>query len=396
MTGGPVLVINSGSSSLKYQLVTPDSADVLASGLIEQIGEPSGRITHTTGSHSETEESPVVDHGAALAALREQFDRHGPDLDEVGIAAVGHRVVHGGPDFSDPVIIDDAVLTEIEALSPLAPLHNPAAVAGIRAARARFAVPHVAVFDTAFFAGLPEAAKTYAIDRELAAEHKIRKYGFHGTSHEYVSHQAATELGVPVEDLNMVIFHLGNGASASAVQGGRAIETSMGLTPLQGLVMGTRSGDIDPSIYMFLHDVARLSVTEVDTVLNKQSGVKGLCGDNDFRVIEQRIDRGDPGARAALAVYVHRLRHYLGAYAFALGRLDLVVFTAGVGENSSLVRAEATRGLAHFGLELDEDRNASRSKDSRIISTDASPVTVMVVPTNEELAIARKAQNLVG
>jgi acetate kinase len=287
--GGPVLVINSGSSSLKYQLVTPDSGEVLASGLIEQIGEPTGRITHTTDSHSDVQEAPVVDHGAALTALREQFDRHGPELDQVGIAAVGHRVVHGGPDFSDPVIIDDAVLAEIEALSPLAPLHNPAAVAGIRAARARFAVPHVAIFDTAFFAGLPEAAKTYAIDRVLAAEHKIRKYGFHGTSHEYVSRQAATELGMPVEDLNMVIFHLGNGASASAVKGGRAIETSMGLTPLQGLVMGTRSGDIDPSIYMFLHNTAEMPITEVDAVLNKQSGVKGLCGDNDFRIIEERI-----------------------------------------------------------------------------------------------------------
>ena len=294
------------------------------------------------------------------------------------------------------MIIDDAVLAEIEALSPLAPLHNPAAVSGIRAARARFAVPHVAVFDTAFFAGLPDAAKTYAIDRELAAEHKIRKYGFHGTSHEYVSRQAAEELGVPVEDLNMVIFHLGNGASASAVQGGKAIETSMGLTPLQGLVMGTRSGDIDPSIYTFLHNTADLSIAEIDTVLNKQSGLKGLCGDNDFRVISDRIAHDDAAARAAFDVYLHRLRLYLGAYAFTLGRLDLVVFTAGVGENSSLVRAEATRGLEHFGLQLDEDRNAPRSKESRIISADHSPVTIMVVPTNEELAIARKAHKLVG
>ncbi len=328
--------------------------------------------------------------------MREQFAAHGPDLDEVGIAAVGHRVVHGGPDFSDPVIIDDAVLAEIEALSPLAPLHNPAAVAGIRAARARFHVPHVAVFDTAFFAGLPEAARTYAIRAELAAEHKINKYGFHGTSHEYVSRQAAQELGRPVEDLNTVIFHLGNGASASAVRGGRAIETSMGLTPLQGLVMGTRSGDIDPSIYMFLHDVAGMSIGEIDTELNKRSGLKGLCGDNDFRVIEDRINHGDEAAKRALDVYAHRLRHYLGGYAFALGRLDLVVFTAGVGENSGLVRAAATSGLEHFGLHLDTDRNAVRSKQARIISTDRSPVTIMVVPTNEELAIARKAQKLVG
>ena len=348
--GGPVLVINSGSSSLKYQLVVPDSAEVLASGLVEQIGEPTGRITHTTGGRDHIEEVAVADHGAALTTLREQFAAHGPDLDEVGISAVGHRVVHGGPDFSDPVIIDDGLLAEIEALSPLAPLHNPAAVAGIRAARDRFAVPHVAVFDTAFFAGLPEAARTYAIRAELAAEHKINKYGFHGTSHEYVSRRAATELGRPVEDLNTVIFHLGNGASVSAVRGGRAIETSMGLTPLQGLVMGTRSGDIDPSIYMFLHDVAGMSISEIDTELNKLSGLKGLCGDNDFRVIEDRINHGDAAAKRALDVYAHRLRHYLGGYAFALGRLDLVVFTAGVGENSGLVRAAATTGLEHFGL----------------------------------------------
>jgi acetate kinase len=387
-TTGPVLVINSGSSSLKYQLVLPDTAEVLASGLVEQIGEPTGRVTHTAVGESHVEEVAVADHGAALASLREQFAAYGPDLDEVGIAAVGHRVVHGGPDFSDPVIIDDDLLAEIDALSPLAPLHNPAAVAGIRAARERFHVPHVAVFDTAFFAGLPAAAKTYAIRAELAAEHKINKYGFHGTSHEYVSRQAAQELGVPVEDLNTVIFHLGNGASASAVRGGRAIETSMGLTPLQGLVMGTRSGDIDPSIYMFLHNVAGLSIADIDT--------EGLCGDNDFRVIEERINAGDVAARRALDVYAHRLRHYLGGYAFALGRLDLVVFTAGVGENSGLVRAAATTGLEHFGLELDTERNAVRSKQARIISTDRSPVTIMVVPTNEELAIARKAEKLVG
>ena len=395
-TTGPVLVINSGSSSLKYQLVVPDTAEVLASGLVEQIGEPTGRVTHTATGQESVQEVAVADHGAALTALREQFDQHGPALDSVGIAAVGHRVVHGGPDFSDPVIIDDGVLAEIEALSPLAPLHNPAAVAGIRAARARFAVPHVAVFDTAFFAGLPEAARTYAIRADLAAEHKINKYGFHGTSHEYVSRQAATELGRPVEDLAMVIFHLGNGASASAVLGGRAIETSMGLTPLQGLVMGTRSGDIDPSIYPFLHAVAGLSIGEIDTELNKASGLKGLCGDNDFRVIADRVEGGDAAAQRALDVYVQRLRHYLGGYAFALGRLDLVVFTAGVGENSSLVRGAATTGLEHFGLHLDQERNARRSKQARIISTDDSPVTIMVVPTNEELAIARKAQKLVG
>lgn len=395
-TGGPVLVINSGSSSLKYQLVVPATAEVLASGLIEQIGESSGRITHTTGGQAATEEAPVADHGAALTLLREQFAAHGPDLDEVGITAVGHRVVHGGSRFSDPVVVDDDLLAEIEKLSPLAPLHNPAALAGLRAARERFAVPHVAVFDTAFFAGLPAAASTYAIPAELAEKHAIKKYGFHGTSHEYVSQRAAEELGRSTDDFRVIVFHLGNGASVSAVRDGAAIETSMGLTPLQGLVMGTRSGDIDPSIYPYLHDAAGLSLAEIDTLLNKQSGLKGLCGDNDFRVLDRRIDDGDEAAQRAFAVYVHRLRAYLGSYAFALGRLDAVVFTAGVGENNARVRAGATAELKHFGLVLDQERNAERSRSARVISTDDSPVTIMVVPTDEELAIARKAEQLVG
>jgi acetate kinase len=396
-TTGPVLVINSGSSSLKYQLLVPETAEVLASGLIERIGESTGALKHETADGTEAkQERPVPDHGAALTALRELFAEYGPDLDEVGIVAIGHRVVHGGPEFSDPVIIDDDVLAEITALIPLAPLHNPAAVAGIEAARARFAVPHVAVFDTAFFAGLPDEAKTYAIPADLAREHKIRRYGFHGTSHAYVAQTAAETLGRPADELNVVIFHLGNGASVSAVRGGRAIETSMGLTPLQGLVMGTRSGDVDPGLHTFLHNELGLSIGDIDGLLNKQSGLRGLAGDNDFRVLESRMAAEDPVARLAFAVYVHRLRHYLGAYAFLLGRLDVVVFTAGVGENSPTLRAAATRGLEHFGLQLDDGRNAPRSKLPRVISTDASPVTIMVVPTNEELAIAREAQRLAG
>ncbi|MDN5761170.1 MAG: acetate kinase [Microlunatus sp.] len=395
LVGGPVLVINSGSSSLKYQLVVPVDGEVLASGLIERIGEVSGRATHTSSGRSHTIESAVVDHGAALRVLHDQFAEHGPDLDQAGVVAVGHRVVHGGPDFSTPVIIDDAVESEIDALSPLAPLHNPAAVAGIRAARARFGVPHVAVFDTAFFTGLPSEAKTYAIPAELAVRHKIRRYGFHGTSHAYVAGRAAEVLERPAVGLNLVIFHLGNGASVSAVTDGRAIETSMGLTPLQGLVMGTRSGDIDPSIYPFLRDAAAMSIADTDTMLNHRSGVKGLSGVNDFRLLEDRMTE-DPAARLAFDVYIHRLRHYLGAYAFLLGRLDAVVFTAGVGENSPMVRAAALAELTEFGIRLDPDRNAPRSKDPRIISTDDSGVTVLVVPTNEELSIARQAQQLVG
>lgn len=393
---GPVLVLNSGSSSLKYQLVRPATAEVLASGLVERIGESSGILTHRGPNGTDTSQRTFADHGVALAAVEHQFRMSGPDLDHVGIVAVGHRVVHGGPDFSDPVIIDDAVVAEIRDLSPLAPLHNPAAVSGIEAARAQFAVPNVAVFDTAFFAGLPLAAQTYAIPRELAQQNRIRRYGFHGTSHSYVSRAAAEALGRDLAEVNQIVLHLGNGCSASAVRGGQAQDTSMGLTPLQGLVMGTRSGDVDPGLHTFLHNELDLSIADIDALLNKQSGLRGLSGVNDFRELEQLRQEGDEGAVLAFEVYVHRLRHYIGAYAVVLGRLDLIVFTAGVGENSAAVRAAALADLDVLGVEIDPARNEARSRDARIISTDASRVTVMVVPTNEELAIARQAAALVA
>ena len=394
-TNPPVLVLNSGSSSLKYQLVRPGTGEVLASGTVERIGEASGVITHRNSAGSTATEDAYADHGAALSAVEEQFRQHGPHLDEVGIVAVGHRVVHGGPDFSDPVIVDDEVLADIDGLSPLAPLHNPAAVSGIRAARAQFDVPQVAVFDTAFFTGLPAAAKTYALPRELAERHRIRRYGFHGTSHAYVSAAAATALGRDLAELNQIVLHLGNGCSASAVRGGRAVDTSMGLTPLEGLVMGTRSGDVDPGLHRFLHTELGLSVGDIDTLLNKESGLKGLSGVNDFRALEELRVAGDEDAILALDVYVHRLRHYVGAYAAVLGRLDLIVFTAGVGENSARLRQVALADLPVLGVEIDAERNAAPSREARVISTDTSTVTVMVVPTNEELAIARQALALV-
>ena len=392
---GPVLVLNSGSSSLKYQLVEPATAEVLASGTVERIGEPSGRITHQTPAESFTTQRDFGDHSAALVAVVDQFVEHGPDLATVGIRAVGHRVVHGGPDFSDPVIIDNAVLAEIRELSPLAPLHNPAAVAGIEAARKQFTVPHVAVFDTAFFTGLPAEAKTYAIPRELAERNRIRRYGFHGTSHAFVSRAAAETLGRDLGELNQIVLHLGNGCSASAIRGGRAVDTSMGLTPLQGLVMGTRSGDVDPGLHTFLHNELGMTITDIDALLNKQSGLKGLSGVNDFRELERLRGEGDEHAQLALDVYVHRLRHYLGAYAAILGRLDLVVFTAGVGENNARLRAAVLADLPVLGIEVDAQRNEAASREARVISADDSAVTVMVVPTNEELAIARQAQALV-
>jgi acetate kinase len=375
MSQAPVLVLNAGSSSLKYQLVVPETAEVRAKGLVERIGEPG---------------SPVADHGAAMRAMTKDLAAAGVDLDTVGVRAVGHRVVHGGPDFTDPTIIDDKVLEEIKDLIPLAPLHNPGAVSGIEAARAEFDVPHVAIFDTAFFSTLPAAAATYAIPHDLAERYRIKRYGFHGTSHQYVSRAAAELVGRDLGGLDQIVLHLGNGCSASAVRGGIAIETSMGLTPLQGLVMGTRSGDVDPGLHTFLHNELGMTIAEIDTLLNKQSGLKGLAGVNDFRELERRQAAGDEGAQLAFDVYVHRLKHYVGAYLALLGGLDVLSFTAGVGENAPALRAAVVEGLGGLGLRVDPERNGVPSKVARVISPDGSPITIAVIPTNEELAIARE------
>ena len=370
-----VLVLNSGSSSLKYQLIEPDSGDSLADGIVEQIGEPS---------------SPVADHGAALRVAFDKLSDDGIDLTACGLAAVGHRVVHGGSVFYRPTVIDDAVVAELKGLSMLAPLHNPPALQGIEVARSMLpAVPHVAVFDTAFFHNLPAAAATYAIDRELAEKWHIRRYGFHGTSHRYVSEQAAAFLDRPWEKLNQIVLHLGNGASASAIAGGRPLDTSMGLTPLEGLVMGTRSGDIDAGIVSYLHREADMSVDDIESMLNHHSGLLGLAGERDFRRLREMIESGDSSAQVAYDVFIHRLRKYIGAYLAILGRTDVVSFTAGVGENVAAVRLDALSALQGLGIEIDEQRNSRPAKGARRISTDGSPIAVLVVPTNEELAIAR-------
>jgi acetate kinase len=379
MTESPVLVLNAGSSSLKYQLVVPETAEVQAKGLVERIGEPG---------------SPVADHTNALQTMQKDLAAAGVDLDMVGLRAVGHRVVHGGPDFSDPTIINDDVLDEIKDLIPLAPLHNPGAVSGIEAARAEFDVPHVAIFDTAFFATLPAAAATYAIPRDLAQQYRIKRYGFHGTSHQYVSRVAAELVGRDLAELNQIVLHLGNGCSASAVSGGVAVETSMGLTPLQGLVMGTRSGDVDPGLHTFLHNELSMTIADIDTLLNKQSGLKGMAGVNDFRELEQRRAAGDEAAQLAFEVYVHRLKHYVGAYLALLGGLDVLTFTAGVGENAPAVRAAVADGLEGLGFYVDPELNSVGSKDARVISPDGAPITIAVIPTNEELAIARETAAL--
>ncbi|MEU9027957.1 acetate kinase [Streptomyces sp. NPDC048383] len=402
MTASRVLVLNSGSSSVKYQLLDMADRSRLAAGLVERIGEETSRLTHEplTGpgaaAGKRERSGPIADHGAALKAVAAELAADGMGLDSPELAAVGHRVVHGGTRFTEPTVIDDEVLAEIRSLIPLAPLHNPANVTGIEVARElRPDLPQVAVFDTAFHATMPEHVARYAIDAATADRYAIRRYGFHGTSHAYVSRAAARLLGKPVEDVNVIVLHLGNGASASAVRGGVCVETSMGLTPLEGLVMGTRSGDLDPAVIFHLARVGGLSIDEIDSLLNKKSGLLGLCGDNDMREVQRRADGGDTAARLALDAYVHRLKKYIGAYTAVLGRVDAVVFTAGVGENAAGIRAAAVRGLEELGLALDPEANAARSSEPRLVSAEYARVAVAVVPTDEELEIATQAHALV-
>ncbi|MCU1546442.1 MAG: acetate kinase [Homoserinimonas sp.] len=368
-----VFVVNSGSSSIKYQLIDLETESSSVGGLIERIGEPGEVPDHTTG-------------------MLQVLDSLGGGHD---IVAVGHRVVHGGPSFTGPTLITDRVESEIDELSALAPLHNPANVLGIRAARAAMPnVPHVAVFDTAFHQTMPAAAYTYAIDAELAQKYKVRRYGFHGTSHKYVSEEAARFLGRPLEDTKTIVLHLGNGASVTAVDGGKSVDTSMGLTPLQGLVMGSRSGDIDPAVIFHLSREAGLSIDELDVLLNRKSGLLGLTGTGDMRDVQEAASRGNRPALDALAVWRHRIRHYIGAYIATLGGIDALVFTAGIGENNSLLRRRALAGLQFLGIEVDDDRNELQSRHTRYISPEGARVSVLVVPTNEELEIARQAASI--
>jgi acetate kinase len=358
-----VFVLNAGSSSLKYEVLDVEAGSVVKAGLVER----------------------VADHSVALAEVL-------AELDPESIDAVGHRVVHGGSVFVRATLIDDAVERQIDDLASLAPLHNPPGLEGIRAARAALPfIPHVAVFDTAFHATLPPEAFTYALDAKVAADHGIRRYGFHGTSYRYVSAQAMELLGNP--DARLVVLHLGNGASAAAIAGGRSIDTSMGMTPLEGLVMGTRSGDVDPAVLLHLQRVGAFDADGLDDLLNRSSGLKGLGGHGDMRDLIAAADGGDAAAALAFEVYVHRLVRYIGAYAAELGGIDALVFTAGVGENSSVVRARAVQGLGFLGLSVDPALNEVRSDEARVVSSGAVPI--LVVPTNEELQIARETLEVV-
>ena len=354
-----------------------------------------GLIKHVHGDAVTEEELPVPDHTVGMREVLRLFDTEGPTLAEAGILAVGHRVVQGGRYFDGPALITDEVRNLIEELCPLAPLHNPAHLKGIDVARELMPdVPHVAVFDTAFFQQLPARSALYALETETAEKYSVRRYGAHGTSHQFVSQEIAKLEGR--DDLKQIVMHLGNGASVSAVKNGKPIDTSMGLTPLEGLMMGTRTGDIDPAVVFHLQRVAGMSVDEVDTLFNKKSGMKGMTGESDMRSVWDMIHNDeDPEAqqraRVAMDVYINRLLKYVGSYTAELGGLDVITFTAGIGENDAAVRRELAEALAPFGVKIDVEANKVRSGEPRVISAPDSTVTIYVFPTNEELAIARQA-----
>lgn len=392
-----ILVVNSGSSSIKYQLIEMNGERVIAKGLIERIGTDHGIVNHTVNNKTETYKASVLDHIAGFEVFIAACKKYGPNLDEAKIVAVGHRLVQGGSRFVAPTVINDAVIRTVEELGPLAPLHNPPNLKGVEGARAAFPdIPHVGVFDTAFHQTMPPEAYTYAIDRNLANQYRIRRYGFHGTSHKYVSELAADYLGKPLEDVNSIVLHIGNGVSACAIRGGKSIETSMGLTPLEGMVMGTRSGDIDPGIIFHLARQAKMTPDQIDELLNRRSGLLGMTGSADMRDVMNAVDRGDEQANLALDVYCHRLRDYVGAYYAQLGRVDTIVFTAGVGENAPEVRARTLANLDAMGIEIDPNLNTSEERGMRRISTDSSRVAALVIPTNEEVEIARQTLEAIG
>ena len=394
-----VLVINCGSSSLKYQLIDSRSEEVLAAGLCERIGID-GRMTHTPSSgNTVVKNDPLPDHGAAIqAVLSALTDKaHGviSSLGEIG--AVGHRLVHGGEKFAASVIINDEVIAEVEACNDLAPLHNPANLIGVRACRQIMPdVPMVGVFDTAFHQTMPPKAYLYGIPHQYYQEHKVRRYGFHGTSHNYVSQRVHHLAELDPDNSRVIVCHLGNGASVTAVKNGKSVDTSMGLTPLEGLIMGTRSGDLDPGVIEYIAKKEHLTLEEVLKVLNKESGVLGLSGvSSDFRDLTEAMEQGNEQAAVAVEAFCYRVAKHIGAYTAALNGVDAIVFTAGIGENAAHIRSMICEYLGFLGITIDEEKNAVRGKETEI-STPDSKVAVFVIPTNEELAIARETAALLG
>ena len=395
-------VINCGSSSIKMEVFAVPALAPIAGALLERIGTPESRLRlnrrEADGTvREEVHSRPVADHAAGFGLILEFHARDRIIREEGELAVIAHRVVHGGDRFAAPTLVDDSVIAAIRDLGSLAPLHNPANLLGIEAALRLFPrTPQVAVFDTAFHQTLPPHAFRYAVPGELYDRHRVRRYGFHGSSHAYVAREAARHLGRAPQEINLITLHLGNGASAAAVAGGKSIDTSMGLTPLEGLAMGTRCGDLDPAVHFYLLRQTGMTPAELETLLNSGSGLKGLCGVADMREIQGRAAAGDSQAELALEIFCYRIKKYIGAYAAALGRLDAVVFTGGIGENSAVVRQKVCAGLENFGIALDEGRNEEAVGTLATICRDGSPVAVLVVPTEEELEMARQAMAVIG
>ena len=394
-----VLVINCGSSSLKYQLIDMDGEKVLCKGLCERIGMESSMITHEANGHKATTPAIFPTHTEAFAeVVKKMTTGEGKCINDVSeIDAIGHRVVHGGEKFKESCLITDEVIETIRELSPLAPLHNPAGILGIEAARKVFGnIPMVAVFDTAFHSTMPPKAYMYAIPYEYYEKYGVRRYGFHGTSHKYVASRAADMLGKPIESLKLISCHLGNGSSVTAVDGGKSVETSMGFTPLAGLPMGTRAGDIDAGILEYLMNKYGYSIGEMLNILNKKSGMEGISGvSSDFRDLEEGAEKGNERCALAREKFAYEVKKLIGAYAAVMGGVDAIIFTAGVGENDALERMQIASGLEYMGVKMDEDANNVRGEE-RVISATDSKVKVLLIPTNEELMIAMDTASLVG
>ena len=391
-----ILVLNSGSSSIKFQIFDMQKIVSICQGVIEQIGESRGHIKFVYGKEKEiTKKSVIKDHSVGIELLEELLidNKVLKSFDE--LRAVGHRVVHGGEYFSKPTLINDEVIKKIEKVSPLAPLHNPVNLIGIKAiSKVNPSLIQVAVFDTAFHQSIPDFAYHYALPYEYYTDNQVRRYGFHGTSHHYVAKEAAKILQKDINECNLITLHLGNGTSMAAIKNGKSIDTSMGLTPLEGLVMGTRCGDIDPAIIFYLSRNLNLSIDELDNILNKKSGLKGICGINDMREVEQKANSGDKKAKLALEIFCYRIKKYIGAYSVAVGKVDALVFTGGIGEHSSTVREKVCSNLYDtLGIKLDREANL---KHNTIISQNDSKIKLFVIPTNEELEIAKQTYKIVN
>ena len=390
-----ILVLNSGSSSIKFQLFLMEENRSIASGIVEQIGSENSRAVLKANSKEYEKKRAIKDHHEGLDVMNELFRESNTLHDLSELDGIGHRIVHGGESFFSSMIVDDSVIAKIEQISPLAPLHNPGHIAGIKnAMQSSGDVPHVVVFDTVFHQTMPEYAYRYALPYDICKEHHIRKYGFHGTSHRYVCKRAASLMGIEFQNFNAISLHLGNGASACAVRNGKSIDTSMGLSPLEGLIMGTRSGDMDPAVVVYLLNIGVLKWDEIDTFLNKKSGLFGICGSSDMRDVVAKM-ANDERARLAFEMFCYRVKKYIGAYYAVLGRVDALIFTGGIGENAPNTRQKICDDLKHLGIHVNHDLNFSKERGERCLDDKNAKIKPFVIPTNEELEIAIETMRVI-